>query len=78
MTKLAAVLKKAEKLNIAITKQTHGVTDFYYFTIDGKNFEFTNQPSHSLDASCLCRTFGNGSSPSFYNSFNQLLKMHVK
>ncbi len=65
MTKLAAVLKKAEKLNIDIRKETVDVTDFYYFSIDGKDFEFINQPATSVEASCLCRTFENGSSPSF-------------
>ena len=76
MTKLVTVLNKLNKLNITVKKETVDVTDFYYFSINGKNYEFSNQPiTGGVNAECLCRTFDNGSSPSFYSSLNQLLKM---
>jgi len=75
MTKLTTALNKLEKLGISVKKVNIDITNFYYFTINSKSYEFSNQPAVSNGADCLCRTFDNGSSPSFYASMAQLIRM---
>lgn len=72
--KLSTTLAKLAALNIEVKEETVDVTNFYYFSINSKNFEFTNQPIVDGKAHDFCRTFDNGSSPSFYTSLNMVLK----
>jgi hypothetical protein len=72
--KLSTALNKLEKLNITPTKESFGPTDFYYFSVNGAKYEFNIQPTGDNQVSGFCRTFDNGESPSFYNSFNHMMK----
>ncbi len=73
MATLTKVLTKLESLNISITKESFGPTDFYYFSANGSNYEFSNQPSVNDIAEGFCKTFSEGSA-SVYKTFNAMVK----
>jgi len=74
MAKLSTTLNKLARLGIPVRKESLGPTDFYYFSINDGLYEFTNQPCVDCKARDLCRTFDNGSSPSYYTSLAELLR----
>jgi hypothetical protein len=75
--KLSTALNKLNKLNITPTKEAFGPTDFYYFSVDGAKYEFSIQEAGDNVVGGFCRTFNNGETPSFYNSFNHMMKFVV-